>query len=454
MIDRIYEHFVRGFEEAAASQASGERRIGAELKFPLVNPDGTAAGPQKVEALWAHLASRGWRPVVDESTGRTIGARRPGEQNDTLASCETGYCKPEFSLAHVSNLFDLEASVAALRAQLAPFCEKARVRFLGCGIQPVTPPSARLLMRGKSRTSVWDRVFGANRVLPPEDGDDVCLFTVNAASHVHVSVTRHDAIGAVNVLNGFAGPQIALTANSNVWRGHVEPHYKCVAERLWDWWMPETDRVGVPRRPFRDLKDYVETIAGFRPVYVKRPGGPIVLHCYDSFRQYFASARAVGERLDGKVVSFVPRDEDIDLHNTCYWFNARLSRYYTVENRANDQQPPEDLLCVAALTLGLVSALVESWAKLSTYDWLDLRQARKAACRDGLSGLAGEVDLAELAGQMLALAQMGLERRGLGEEKFLGPLWRRLGDLRCPADKAAELCDEEGMAALVEARSL
>jgi hypothetical protein len=42
----------------------------------------------------------------------------------------------------------------------------------------------------------------------------------------------------------------------------------------------------------------------------------------------------------------------------------------------NDQQPPDALLAVSALTLGLVSALVEAKEELSSYDWQALRQMR------------------------------------------------------------------------------
>ena len=431
-----------------------ERRIGAELKFPLVNRDGTAASLDKTCALWAHLRRQGWKPVVDSLAGQVVGATTPGPRNDTVASCETGFCKPEFSLAHVPDLFALEQSIKALRQELEPFCEEEEVCLLGYGIQPVTPPSKRLLMK-KSRTCVWDKVFGANRCLGEEDGDDVCLFTVNAGTHVHVSVSQDEAIRAVNVLNGFAGSQLALTANSSVWRGRVDPVFKCVNEKLWDWWMPDKRRVGVPARPFADLKDYVRTVSEFRPVYVKRNGTPIVLTRYRSFREYFLGGGAVGVNArNGKRVSVVPEIADIDLHSTCYWYNARLSRYYTVENRTNDQQPPQDLLCVSALTLGLVAALDESWELVRSHDWRHLRQSRDVACQAGLEGRVNGFDLADLVGQMLELARLGLRRRQRGEEQFLAPLERRLRRGKCPADEAMQAFASGGAESLVAARKL
>ena len=452
-MDAIWRHFVEGYDHALAARNWGEPRFGAELKFPLVHSDGTAAHLETVRAWWEYLAERGWQPVRDPLSDQVVGARRRGEQNDTVASCETGYCKPEFSLAHVANLFDLAASIGQLREELRPFAEQHRVHFLGYGIQPVTSPSKRLLMK-KARTTVWDKVFGANRRLPEGDGDDVCLFTVNAASHVHVSVLMSQAIPAVNVLNAFAGAQIALTADSSVWGGRVDPQYKCVSEKLWDWWMPEPGRVGVPAKPFRNLSDYVRTIGSFRPVYVKRAGRPVVLNRYETFAEYFHADRPTGIDHQGRDVPLVPESADIDLHHTCYWFDARLTRHFTVENRTNDQQPPEDLLCVAALTAGLISELKGAMDVIGAYDWDDLRAARETACRFGLARGNGGADLVRLAGEMLDVAEGGLRKRGLGEEKFLAPLRRRLAERRCPADNAADLFRSGGINALVEARAI
>lgn len=448
---RIYQHFLNGFKEALAASPGKGRRIGAELKFPLVKRDGAAASFETVCALWAYLRERGWMVVQDAMTGKIVGARKPGEQNDTVASCETGYCKTEFSLAHVSNLFDLEKAICGLRDELRPFADEHEVHFLGYGIQPVTPPSERLLMP-KGRSSVWDKVFASNRHIPKKDGDDVHLFTINAATHVHISVSPGEAIRTVNVLNGFAGAQIALTAHSNIWRGRLDPQYKCVAEKFWDWWMPDTERVGIPERPFKSLQDYVHTITQLRPVYVNRTGKPIILQKYRTFEEYFNASRAVGIDSHGREVSFVPKDADIDLHNTCYWYDARLSRYYTVENRANDQQPPEDIICIAALTLGLLSALDEAAEEISRHNWDGLRAAREEACRSGLSRADARAGLTDLASRMLDLANFGLRRRELGEERFLAALERRLSTRRCPADETARLFDRGGIDALLEAR--
>jgi gamma-glutamylcysteine synthetase len=452
-MSNIYQYYLNSFQDALRTRNLSERRIGAELKFPLVNYDGSACSLKKVEALWSYLQSRGWAPVIDEMTGKVVGAKRPGEKNDTVASCETGYCKTEFSLAHVSNLFDLEMSVRELIEELSRFAEMNKVSFLGYGIQPLTRPGKHLQVK-KGRSSVWDKVFESNRYIAKEDGDDFHLFTVNAASHVHVSVLPDEAIPAVNVLNGFAGAQIALTANSNIWKGRIDPHYKCVSEKLWDWWMPDNGRTGVPKRPFRDMQAYIQTVAAFSPVFVFRSGKPIVLKNYQTFEEYFNHQNPSGFDMEGRKIQLKPEKTDFDLHCTCYWFNARISRYFTVENRVNDQQPPADIITIPALTLGLVSARAEAWEELSAYPWQTLHYTRAAACRKGLEATADSVKLSDLARKMLELAERGLKRRGLGEEKFLHPLRERIHNNKSPADEAEQLFKKGGITELVKKRKI
>ncbi len=452
-MSRIYRLFCDGFQRAVAERKFSGRRIGAELKFPIVKADGSAADQETVAALWSYLGENGWNAITDEVTGKIAGARLAGPYNDTIASCETGYCKTEFSLAHVADLFELKSSIDGLRKLLDPFTDERDVYLLGYGIQPVTPPSGALLFK-KARSCFWDRAVPSNACIPPERGDDVHMFTINAGSHVHVSVDMEEAVEAVNVLNGFAGPQIALTAHSSVWQGKPDDRYVCVNEKLWDWWKPAAARSGMPQRAFLDLKDYVRTIADLAPIYVKRPDGPVLLPKFRTFGDYFSSEEAVGRALDGRAVPVSPRLDDIRTHNSCYWYTARISRYFTVENRVFDQQPPEDLVCTAALTLGLVSALDESRAVASRHAWSDLRRARQTACRSGLRDGEEELSLAELAGQMLEVARWGLERRNRGEEEFLRPLERRLRAKTCPAERAKDLFEESGIAGLVEKLAL
>lgn len=450
-LNSIQESFRRGFEKAGKDSDAEERRIGAELKFPLVvDPDGTASAREQLTEIWTLLQKKGWEPDIDTLTGSISGACKPGERNNTVASFETGYCKPEFSLAHVGSLSDLDGSIESLREELEECADSTDSCLIGYGIQPVTPPSADLMMK-KERSSVWDKAVPSNTIIPETEGDDVALFTVNAASHVHISVSEQEAVKAVNVLNGFAGAQIALMADSSVWKGDADSGYMCAAEKFWDWWEPSKQRSGIPLTPFCDIEDYIQRIMGLAPIYIKRDGKPLIPQGYASFLDYYSEERARTVDLEGKPVQTAPEPADVDLHNSCYWYTARISRYYTVENRACDQQPPEDLIAPAALTLGLVSVLDEAWEELNRYDWSTLRDLREAACRNGLKGSADGLEAAALSALMLELAETGLSRRNQNEERFLAPLKERS---ECPAREAEDLFRNGGAEGLVNSRRI
>jgi gamma-glutamylcysteine synthetase len=433
-LDSIFAHFSDGFSRAM--RGPGERRIGAELKFPFVDARGLAVARRTVDALWDHLLACGWRPEHDPAGGRTVGARKAGEQNDTVFSYETGYCKPEISLAHAGDLFALQETLDGIVADLRPFVEREDAVMLCYGMQPVTSPSAELLAR-KSRAGFWDKALPSNNVIPASRGDDVHLFTVNACSHVHVGMPRGDAVRLVNVLNGMAGAQIALTANSASLAGWVKDDYKCVNEKLWDWWEPVKERVGVPPAPFADLRDYVDRISALPPIYVKRDGQPVILcRDYARFSDYFGEREALGRSVSGRPYRVTPASEDIAVHNSCYWYTARISRYFTVENRVFDQQPHDALLAPAALTLGLACALDEAEDALERYDWNALRMLRETACRHGMDPPSNGMEPAALAARMLEIAALGLRRRDRGEDAFLAPLQDRMRTRCCPADAA------------------
>ena len=142
------------------------------------------------------------------------------------------------------------------------------------------------------------------------------------------------------------------------------------------------------------------------------------------------------------------------MHNSFYWFTARISRYFTVENRLCDQQVPGNLACPAALSLGLLKALPEAQEELKQFQWSTLKLMREAAMREGLDAEVKGIELADMAKKMLDLAILGLERRGLGEEVYLEPLKQRLISKQNPAVKASEIFNQGGIKALIKARDI
>lgn len=278
----------------------------------------------------------------------------------------------------------------------------------------------------------------------------MALFTVIADNQVHVDVGLDEAVTAVNVLNALAGAQLALTANSSVWNSQIDLDHVAVRELFWDWWGTDDFRHGIPPRPLRDFADYVQSTVELRPVYVKREGQYLGLTHYPSFLDYFGSAAPVGRSSEGQEVKLRPETADIDLHDRAFWWNARLSRFATVESRVSCQQPPGELLAPAALVLGLVENLTEAQAVLRGYRWDKLRELRTQAAHTGLQAFSDDIVVRPLLKEMLSVAQWGLRERGRDEERFLQPLQERLAQYRCPARDLREIFSQGGIEAFLD----
>ncbi len=420
------------------------------MKFPFVKEDGYAVERGDLDSLWDYLGKHGWDVITDPSTGQRIAAETPGEFNNTVARSETGHCLIEFSLAHTENLHTLQKMYKDLEAALTAFSDDSKTYFLSVGMHPLEKPGEHLMAK-KSRNLFWDTLFGSNRIVPPEAGSDVHLFALSAANQVHIDVDPEESIKAVNVLNGFAGAQIALTANSNVWQNGVADRAQCLGELFWDWWLgDQRDRAGVPERRFASLEDYAECIGEYSPVFVRRGETVIGLTDYETFKEYY-DGDDVKHGIDtgGRRVEITPEKEDISLHNTFFWHDARISRYFTIENRLNDQQPYDEMIVIPSLTLGLIENLDEAHDYLMQFDWDAVRAMRDKAIHDGFDASVNGTAVIDQCKDMLVIAERGLAKRRLGEEKYLEPLRHRLSRKENPAVRAAKLFRSNGIESFI-----
>ncbi len=444
--DSMYAYYCRRFDHKdRGEKVQGRRCVGMEAKFCLTDNRGGAAPEASLQGFFAHLENRGWAITRDDSLGIATAASREFPGCPACISTGTGHCKIEFSVPYGRNLQELESNFLAMVEDAKSYTSGEDIRLLCLGVHPVTEPHPGLVQR-KARHIFWDNAFEKRLVH---------LFALSADCQVHVDVDACEVHEAVNAFQGLAGAQIALTASATVWKSEVDPEYLDVKEAFWDWWLPGEDRAGIARGPFASMRDYVERLASLKPVFVQRNGGSLGIYHYPNFMEYYSSGDdAWGVDAQGNKTFVVPREEDIDLHDTFNWFVARFSRYCTLENRANCQQPPEDIMTIPALTLGIMENLPAASAMLNDFTWEELRASRVEAMRVGPEATAGGKPITEVCRRMLETAQEGLAGRGYGEEDMLSPLWDRLEEKRCPAMETRELFRMGGVHALLDRYSL
>lgn len=442
----ILQYYLGRFEaKDRPKPLAGRRGVGMEAKFCIADPQGRGVNGACLQGLFRGLEEKGWTPSVDSNLGIPTGAKKDGLPCPAFISTGTGHCKVELSVPYGKTLQELESNFLSMTGDAKCCADAQEIEFLCLGVHPVIEPHPSLVQK-KERHIFWDQAFHTGLVH---------LFALSADCQVHVDVEAEEVHKALNVFQGFAGAQIALTANATIWKEAVDPEYLDVREAFWDWWLPDEERAGVVSVPFASLEDYVERLASLRPVFVERGGRSLGIYHYASFRDYYlSSGKAWGISAERERVPLEAQEKDIDLHDTFNWYAARLSRYCTVENRANCQQPREDIMAVPALTLGLMENLDGALSCLDEYDWSSLRRSRSQAMRTGLETTVDGNPLSRLCRSMLEIAQKGLASRGCGEETYLAALWERLEGERCPAAEARNVFREGGLQALLERYSL
>ncbi len=396
------------------------RMIGREAEFPVVYADGRAGD---VLSLWEPLlAGNGFVPQYDDPETRKLIVALGG--NDEKIEVEVGRATVELVLGPYEDLWQLEVGSRRLLRRVAEVADHVGMRVLGFGIQPRSRASPAL-MTPKRRYAYLARAAGPAW----------WQLTTTASDQIHVDITRAEIVDAVNVLNLLSAPLIALTANSSVYAGRPG-RYLSGREGLLG--SLGEDRAGMTPRPFASVEEFIRYICHYRCFVLRRDGG---------FRQY---NRPFEEYVQGHG----PDMTAYLWHEHYTWNSARpRAQHSTVEIRPACQQPHREPLLVAALALGWVEALAEARAFLADAfpdPWTVMRCYRRDAI---IHGLRAKEPVNRFVECVLRIAEIGLQRRGRGEESFLRPLWDRLEQRTTPGDRARDLVRSQGVAALIDAAS-
>ena len=291
-----------------------------------------------------------------------------------------------------------------------------------------------------------------NRFIDQRQGVDLHVFATSAASQVHLAVTQSELLDSVNTFNRLGGLFSALTASSPIWAGSVDKDWLDIREIFWDkCWTNRIEQVGIPE-DFKTVDDYLNKILSFRPQMVKRDGEFIKITSAKTVGGFVKKASEnFGETVNGERVSLDSKLDDVFFHIGFAWWQARLvPGYGTLEVRSVGQQPPGDVLAPAALSLGLLENLSKAKKlanRLSYKEWVALRFD---ALRHGLKAESGGKSVVGLVGEMIEVSEEGLVTRGLGEEKYLESLKKRLKNKRTPADESIAAFEKGGIESLIE----
>lgn len=115
---------------------------------------------------------------------------------------------------------------------------------------------------------------------------------------------------------------------------------------------------------------------------------------------------------------------DYESHLTTIFPEVRLKQF--LEMRGADGGPEEMISALSAVWVGLIyDAQAQSDALALIHDWTAAERAHlwRECPRTALKTPFRGRTVRELALQLLDISKQGLERRGLGEERYLAPLF-------------------------------
>jgi len=360
-------------------------------------------GPRSVRAVLQGIADRfGWTPVREGDA--IIGLTRDGAN----VSLEPGG-QLELSGATVETLHQTRAEIAAHLSEVAAVAGPLGLGFIGLGAAPHWSHAQMPMMpKGRYRlmTHYMDRV-GTH-------GTQMMYRTCTVQVNLDFA-SEADMVQKLRVALALQPVATALMANSPFFDGRPNGH-RSWRSRIWRGL--DAARTGTlpfvfePGFGFEHYVDYALDV----PMYFVYRDGRYIDALGQSFRDFLAGRLPA---LPGQV----PTLSDWADHLTTIFPEARLKRF--IEMRGADAGPPEHLVALSALWVGLIydqGALDSAWDLCRSWDLATREGLRVAASERGLAAEAGGVRMADLAPRVLALARAGLAARGLGEAGYLDVL--------------------------------
>ncbi|MCB0158787.1 MAG: hypothetical protein KDD83_11700 [Caldilineaceae bacterium] len=420
-LDATIHTLATQFSAAFPPQLDGPRTIGREAEFPVVNNRGEAAD---VRRLWDALMAPGDLTPKFEPTAT------PGHEfivalhgADFSYALEVGVGTVELNTRPCRTLFELQAIQERGMERLARAAARYDWRVLGYGIQPVTPPSLRI-MAPKQRYMSLYRAMGRQWL----------WYTVTASDQVQIDVARPEMVDLLNFGNLMTPVIIALCGNSPIFGGKPSPYCSAREGEMANIYTLE-HRHGMPPRPVRDIADYVATTAETTYLIVRGDH-----EIYPSSRPFSAYLEEHG----ADYAAFL-------FHEHYMWNSARLrTAYATIEIRPACQQPWREHMAVSALGLGLIEAApaIHAFVKeeLGPDYWAVMQDYHALAIRHGLRAPQPAVDFLP---RIVDMAHAGLAARGFGEEHLLEPLYNRLARGMNPAQRIRAVYRTDGLRGLV-----
>jgi len=416
-----------------ACKPPSEFRIGAEAeKFGVDAKTGAALpydGERSIVAVLSALIERhGWVETPEKQGGPLIALQRSGAS----ITLEPGG-QLELSGAPLAHIHQTCAEMSGHLAELRDISEELDVVWLGIGFHPFAR-QADLSWVPKSRYGIM------RRYLPTRGKNGLDMMRRTATVQANFDYENEaSAMRALRISLRLSPVVTAMFANSPFSEGRV---WGGRSRRAQVWLSVDPDRDGLIPKVLsegRTFADYVEWALD-APMFVIKRDGDTIENTGQSFRSFMKH----GFVAPGGAKHHATMDDWVTHLNTLFP-EVRLKR--TLEVRGGDSLPQSLTCALPALWTGVLydpKALDEAEELTADYGYEELEALRPGIAQSALRAEFRGAPLADVAAQVLEIAEGGLVRRARlsrsreDESTHLARLKKLVERAHCPADVLLE----------------
>ena len=424
--DKLYEEFIKPTNQK-------KNFIGVEIEIPIINLDKKAVDFDVVHKITDKFQKQypDFQDNGIDYDGNVFAIKNP--KTDDIVCYDCSYNNIEFAMGREKDLFSINDRFSEYYSFVKESFEEYNHTLTGMGINPYRKyneydpiPSERYLMlyhHLKSYNNYEDVPMHFHEF--PEYG----MFS--SASQVQLDVYRDDLVKTINVFSKIEPIKALLFSNSVLI--DENKHVTCFRDALWEYSTHGVNphNIGMYDVDFKDLNDLQSYLESLNIYCVMRDGAYINFQSMNVL-DYFSKDYVCGEIYSNgeyRKMEVKPLINDIKYLRPFKFIN--LTFRGTVEFRSVCTQPIKDSMSVAAFHLGLKDKLDELDELISNDDVIyhkgyTASELRKLLIQDELPSFVDRDGLCKLSKDIVDLASVGLEERGIGEEIFLKPLYGRI----------------------------
>ena len=424
--DKLYEEFIKPTNQK-------KNFIGVEIEIPIINLDKKAVDFDVVHKITDKFQKQypDFQDNGIDYDGNVFAIKNP--KTDDIVCYDCSYNNIEFAMGREKDLFSINDRFSEYYSFVKESFEEYNHTLTGMGINPYRKyneydpiPSERYLMlyhHLKSYNNYEDVPMHFHEF--PEYG----MFS--SASQVQLDVYRDDLVKTINVFSKIEPIKALLFSNSVLI--DENKHVTCFRDALWEYSTHGVNphNIGMYDVDFKDLNDLQSYLESLNIYCVMRDGAYINFQSMNVL-DYFSKDYVCGEIYSNgeyRKMEVKPLINDIKYLRPFKFIN--LTFRGTVEFRSVCTQPIKDSMSVAAFHLGLKDKLDELDELISNDEVIyhkgyTASELRKLLIQDELPAFVDRDGLCKLSKDIVDLASVGLEERGIGEEIFLKPLYGRI----------------------------